>query len=405
MIDVVIIGGGASGMMAALSAGRQGYKILLIEKNNKLGKKILATGNGRCNFTNVFASSKDYNSDFVLGAFNVLSVDDTIKLFDDLGLMKLEEGQGRCYPASEQAQSIMDVIEEELTRLHVDILYEKEVRLVTKNNGLFKLDLTDSSSLISKNVIVATGGISLPQSGSTGDGYTIAKTFGHSITSLVPSLTRLKLKHKYLKEMSGVRFTNNLKLISDNQVIYEVYDDVIFNKTGISGLGILSLSKYANFSVNNNKKTTVVVRLVDSNEDTLLNRFNTLSYKTAFKSLVGLINKKLIIPVLEEAGIKNYDKAVSTLNKHEINKLIKILLGFEFEVIGSDGFDDAQVTSGGVSLEEVNKTTLESLIVEGLYFTGEVLDIDGKSGGYNLQWAWSSGYLAGLLKKEISKHV
>ena len=402
---MVIIGGGASGMMAALSAGRQGYKTLLIEKNNKLGKKILATGNGRCNFTNVFASSKDYNSDFVLGALSVLSVKDTLKLFDDLGLMKLEEGQGRCYPASEQAQSIMDVIEEELKRLKVDILYEKEVRLVTKNNGLFKLDFTDSSSLISKNVIVATGGISLPQSGSTGDGYMIAKTFGHSITSLVPSLTRLKLKHQYLNEMSGVRFTNNLKLISDNQVIDEVYDDVIFNKTGISGLGILSLSKQANFSVNANKKTTVVVRLVDSNEETLLKRFNRLSYKTVFNGLVGLINKKLIIPVLEEAGIKNYNRAVSSLNKQEVKKLIKILLGFEFEVIGSDGFDDAQVTSGGVNLEEVNKTTLESLLVEGLYFTGEVLDIDGKSGGYNLQWAWSSGYLAGLLKKEIDKNV
>ena len=402
---MVIIGGGASGMMAALSAGRQGYKTLLIEKNNKLGKKILATGNGRCNFTNVFASSKDYNSDFVLGALSVLSVKDTLKLFDDLGLMKLEEGQGRCYPASEQAQSIMDVIEEELKRLKVEILYEKEVRLVTKNNGLFKLDFTDSSSLISKNVIVATGGISLPQSGSTGDGYTIAKTFGHSITSLVPSLTRLKLKHQYLNEMSGVRFTNNLKLISDNQVIDEVYDDVIFNKTGISGLGILSLSKQANFSVNANKKTTVVVRLVDSNEETLLKRFNRLSYKTVFNGLVGLINKKLIIPVLEEAGIKNYNRAVSSLNKQEVKKLIKILLGFEFEVIGSDGFDDAQVTSGGVNLEEVNKTTLESLLVEGLYFTGEVLDIDGKSGGYNLQWAWSSGFLAGLLKKEIDKNV
>ncbi len=402
---MVIIGGGASGMMAALSAGRQGYKTLLIEKNNKLGKKILATGNGRCNFTNVFASSKDYNSDFVLGALSVLSVKDTLKLFDDLGLMKLEEGQGRCYPASEQAQSIMDVIEEELKRLKVEILYEKEVRLVTKNNGLFKLDFTDSSSLISKNVIVATGGISLPQSGSTGDGYTIAKTFGHSITSLVPSLTRLKLKHQYLNEMSGVRFTNNLKLISDNQVIDEVYDDVIFNKTGISGLGILSLSKQANFSVNANKKTTVVVRLVDSNQETLLKRFNRLSYKTVFNGLVGLINKKLIIPVLEEAGIKNYNRAVSSLNKQEVKKLIKILLGFEFEVIGSDGFDDAQVTSGGVNLEEVNKTTLESLLVEGLYFTGEVLDIDGKSGGYNLQWAWSSGFLAGLLKKEIDKNV
>lgn len=402
---MVIIGGGASGMMAALSAGRQGYKTLLIEKNNKLGKKILATGNGRCNFTNVFASSKDYNSDFVLGALSVLSVKDTLKLFDDLGLMKLEEGQGRCYPASEQAQSIMDVIEEELKRLKVEILYEKEVRLVTKNNGLFKLDFTDSSSLISKNVIVATGGISLPQSGSTGDGYTIAKMFGHSITSLVPSLTRLKLKHQYLNEMSGVRFTNNLKLISDNQVIDEVYDDVIFNKTGISGLGILSLSKQANFSVNANKKTTVVVRLVDSNEETLLKRFNRLSYKTVFNGLVGLINKKLIIPVLEEAGIKNYNRAVSSLNKQEVKKLIKILLGFEFEVIGSDGFDDAQVTSGGINLEEVNKTTLESLLVEGLYFTGEVLDIDGKSGGYNLQWAWSSGYLAGLLKKEIDKNV
>ncbi len=399
MMDVVIIGGGASGMMAGVSAGRKGYKALIIEKNNKLGKKILATGNGRCNFTNVFASSKDYNSDFVEGAFKRFSVNDTLMFFDKLGLMKLEEGQGRCYPASEQAQSIIDILEAELKRLNVEIWLEKEVRAVTYSKGLFKINLTDSSSIISKNIIISTGGISLPQSGSSGDGLRIGQSLGHSITKLTPALTRLKLNHKYLKDMSGVRFTNNIKLISDGKVIYETVDDVIFNKTGISGLGILSLSKYANFSVDSKKRTSIIVRLVDSDAETLLCRFQTLSYKTVFNSLIGLINKKLIIPVLSEAKIKSFDRLVHNLNKTELNNLVNVLLGFEFEVIGSDGFDDAQVTSGGINLSEVNKNTLESLIVKGLYFTGEVLDIDGKSGGYNLQWAWSSGYLAGLLGK------
>jgi len=399
MMDVVIIGGGASGMMAGVSAGRKGYKALIIEKNNKLGKKILATGNGRCNFTNVFASSKDYNSDFVEGAFKRFSVNDTLMFFDKLGLMKLEEGQGRCYPASEQAQSIIDILEAELKRLNVEIWLEKEVRAVSYSKGLFKINLTDSSSIISKNIIISTGGISLPQSGSSGDGLRIGQSLGHSITKLTPALTRLKLNHKYLKDMSGVRFTNNIKLISDGKVIYETVDDVIFNKTGISGLGILSLSKYANFSVDSKKRTSIIVRLVDSDAETLLCRFQTLSYKTVFNSLIGLINKKLIIPVLSEAKIKSFDRLVHNLNKTELNNLVNVLLGFEFEVIGSDGFDDAQVTSGGINLSEVNKNTLESLIVKGLYFTGEVLDIDGKSGGYNLQWAWSSGYLAGLLGK------
>ena len=390
-MQVCVIGGGPSGMMAAITARKKGHQVILLEKNDRLGKKILLTGNGRCNYTNLFTTPKHYNSLFVSDVLNQFGVEDTIHFFKDLGIEVLEEGEGRCYPASEQAQSITDVLTDELHRLGVSIKYNSEVLSIEKKQT-FLITLKDEK-IIANKVVIATGGMTYPLTGSNGDGYRFAKQFNHTITPLIPSLSRLKVKQD-LRYIHGVRFKGLISVISDNQVIKQTNNDIIFSKSGLGGLGILEISKWANISLYQNKPTSIEVSLTNLDKDALKNRFKTLYYKTSFNSLIGLINKKLIPSVLKEAKIEA-DHYIKDLNPKAINNLIKTLKAFRFEVI--DYYkEEAQVTHGGINLNEVHANTLESKLVGGLYFCGEVLDIDGDSGGFNLQWAFSSGYVCGL---------
>lgn len=392
---IVIVGGGASGLIASIRLRQLDADVTLVERNNKLGKKILATGNGRCNYTNVLATQNDYNHpDFVKAIFNQFGVSDTISFFESLGIIPKTEDLGKTFPLSEQASSITDVLIYEAKKLGVKILLEKTV-LKIKKDITFSIYLSDGKVLKSDKVIISTGGMAMPHSGSDGLGYELATSFGHQITDVFPALVKLELESPHLKYMEGVKFKSEASLIHNNHVLQIETGDILFTKYGISGPTILQLSRKANALLLEFEPVFIKVQLINGiDEKRVVERFDLLSEKPIEDGLVGLIHKKLIRSVLKEVGIHDQQSKIKDIDSKRISKLVKLLFDWRFKVIGSKDFNEAQVTAGGIKINEIDATTLESKIVKDLYFTGEVLDVDGLCGGYNLQWAWSSGYIA-----------
>ena len=392
---VIIIGGGASGMMAALSARKNGALVTILERNLKLGKKILATGNGRCNFTNVDAISNDYNHpEFVSPIFEQFSVDKTLLFFKQLGIYPKIEDEGKAYPLSEQASSINALFEDEIKRLGVNVIYDALVTNIIKKSDIFYIT-TQDKIYEADRIIISTGGKALPQSGSDGSGYQLAQSFKHQLTPIYPSLVKLTLDSPYLKHLDGVKFKGTVELIENGNILQSEYSDVLFTKYGISGPGILQISRKANDLLNQNRDIWVKVIIVNYIQKLdIINRMKEMKDRQVKQLLTGLIHQKLIDSILKETNIHK-DTIVSNLTKDENKKLLTILFDWRFKVTGSKDFTDAQVTAGGIKLDEVHDHTLESRLTKGLYFSGEILDIDALCGGYNLQWAWSSGYVAG----------
>lgn len=393
---ICVIGAGASGLLAAISAKNHGSDVFILERNLKIGRKILATGNGRCNFTNVDATEYHYNQpDFVRHIFDQFSPDKTLHFFEKLGIVPRIEEEGRTYPLSEQASSIVDVLAFELERLHIDVIFDQLVSSIKKHQNGYLIE-TQSKSFYADKVIISTGGMALPKSGSDGIGYQLARSFGHKMTHVFPALVKLELDYPYLKQMDGVKIKAQAELIYQNQSIHTEFGDVLFTKYGISGPTILQISRKANELLQANEKAYIKVKLIENLEyKDIVNRFKSQQGKSIEMALIGLIPKKIIHPILKESGFKNFSMPVENISGKELNKLINLLFDWRFLITGSKGFDEAQVTAGGIDLENIDPMTLESKISKGIYFTGEVLDIDALCGGYNLQWAWSSGYVAG----------
>jgi hypothetical protein len=396
-LRVIIIGGGASGIMAAIAAKQNNAIVTILERNARIGKKILATGNGRCNYTNAIANEFDYNHPlFVKNVLNAFDVKQTISFFDSLGISPKIEDLGKTFPMSEQASSILDVLLYELERLGVEIVTEALVQSVDKNNQKFTVILSDKREYIADKVIISTGGKAMPGSGSDGIGYNIAKSFGHHLVPVFPALVKLKLVCPYLKQLDGVKFLSYVELISKGKVLKEEFGDILFTSYGISGPTILQLSRKANELLLNQEEVFLNVKLVHAlSKEDVIKRFENAKEKPVDFSMIGLINKRLISAILKEAKIAKQNTLVKDLSQGELDTIISLLFSWTFKVSGSKGFEDAQVTAGGVDTLEINEFTLESKLQKGLFFAGEVVDIDGLCGGYNLQWAWSSGYVAG----------
>lgn len=396
--NILVIGGGASGLLAACIAAQNNANVTILERNQRIGKKILVTGNGRCNYTNTMANVTDYNNqDFVSYGLSVFNPSRTIDFFKTLGIEPKVENEGKAYPLSEQASSIIDVFMYELDRLSVDIVTEAKVVSIIRTNRSFTTYLEDGRSFEADKVILATGGKAMPKSGSDGSGYQLAEALGHTITRVFPALVKLKLESPYLKHLQGIKMPTKVELIYKDQVIGQEEGDILFGNYGISGPTILQLSKKAMEIVTRGEKAYIKLQLVSSlSKEEVTKRFDHSKHKPIDFSLVGLIHKRYISAILKEANIEKQNTLVRDLSEKQLNRLIDLLFDWRFLVIGSKSFNDAQVTAGGVSVEEIDHQTMESKLVKGLYLTGELMDIDGRCGGYNLQWAWSSGYLAGL---------
>lgn len=408
MHKVLVIGGGAAGMMAAISAKNHGADVTIFERNNRVGRKILATGNGRCNYTNINLSIDNYhgkNPKFPYSPLSQFNVYDTIDFFERLGITPYIEENGRVYPMSLQSSSVLDVLRFELEYLGIEVITEAFVTDISKKANKFSVTLEDGRKFTGDRIILATGGKAAPNTGSDGNGYKLAEKLGHTIEYVFPGLVQLKLEGNFFKKVDGVKIVGVAELYDENMLIRREEGDILFTNYGISGPPILQISRIANKLLYEGKKPELkIVIIKDKNKEELEKylhyRFSFMPKKTIEKALIGLINKRLIIPMLKEIGVDK-NKLIAHISKEEIRKISNILTDFRFNIIGSKSWDSAQVTAGGVKTDEINNTTMESKLVKGLYFAGEIVDVDGDCGGFNLQWAWSSGYVAG--KNSASK--
>jgi len=396
--DVIIIGAGASGLMAAIAAGRNGSSVLVIEHKDKAGKKILATGNGKCNYTNLLQEDQCYRSDdslFPQKVLKLFNTDKTIEFFKELGIYP-KERNGYLYPNSEQSTSVVQVLLMECRRLGVTFNYNEKIIRFTKPN--FTL-ITDHGTYYGKKLILATGGCASSKLGSDGSGYDYAKFFGHSIIKPLPALVQLKSSDKFRKTISGVRIVGNIKAFGNDKAIAEEIGEVVFTDYGISGIPIMQISRFVAKALD--KKNNVKLKIDFLSDKTKNEVLDILKYRITYgkgksveEMMVGLFNNKLSYVMILKSNI---DPAMicDKLEHKDLEKLVDNIKQFTMAIIDTNSFDNAQVTAGGVSTTEINENTLESKITKGLYLSGELVDVDGTCGGYNLQWAWSSGYVAG----------
>lgn len=413
--DVIVIGAGAAGLMAAATAARNGKQVLLMEKMEKAGRKIRISGKGRCNVTNArppeeFRDAIRVNADFFDVAFAEFNNKATIRLFERLSVkLDIERGQ-RVFPRSGKAWDIANALVDYCTDNGVTFMYDTRADgILTSDGKVYGVTYVNKRGFRRKEeasaVIVATGGVSYPATGSTGDGYLFADELGHTVTEVRPSLTPLRTSHPQRKYLDGLLLRNvRAQLVVDGEVVREEFGEIGFSERGIEGAVALRLSRDAVDALIDERKVKIVLDMKPAlDEDMLFDRIKReiaeMQSEEFFSELLRkLVPKNLVMPIAHELDVhsKNYIRKVTDA---EIRRLIKVLKGMVFPIVDYAPFEYAVVTAGGVCCDEVNKYTMESLKVKGLYFAGEVLDLDANTGGYNMQIAFSTGRLAGQLKK------
>lgn len=397
-----VIGGGAAGMIAAYFSATCGNEVFLIEKNEKLGKKIYITGKGRCNITNLcepqdFLQNVVTNPKFVYASVYGFTPQDTVDFFNGLGLKTKVERGNRVFPESDKSSDVIKTLSDAVINAGVTVKLNETVKAVTTASGAVESIITDKNRYFCDRVIVATGGLSYPSTGSTGDGYKFAKTLGHTVTELSPSLTGLELCGSDFLPLQGLTLKNvTASVFAGEKLIYSKQGEALFTHYGISGPIILSASSIIN-TVKSDKFTLKIDLKPALDRETLsarvLRDFNLNLNKEIKNSLDALLPKSLIPLVLKRAGIPEYKKPNSITVK-ERESLVYTLKNLEFTVKGTRGFNEAVITRGGVCVKEINPKNMESKLVKGLRFCGEVLDVDAFTGGFNLQIAFSSGKAA-----------
>ena len=406
MSNVIVVGGGAAGMMAAVFAARNGQNVQLLEKNEKLGKKLFITGKGRCNITNA-ADIEDLftavtsNPKFLYSGFYSFTNQQVIDFFEELGVKtKIERGE-RVFPVSDHSSDVIAAFSRELKLLGVSVSLHTEVReLLCEQDKVCGVLLTNGKKMKADAVIVATGGISSPSTGSTGDGYRFAKETGHRVTELLPSLVPMEVRQWYAKELQGLSLRNIEICITDGKKkLYEEFGEMLFTHYGVTGPVILSASSVVGKTLRKKELTLHIDLKPALSEEQLdkriLREFDANHNKQYKNSIDSLFPAKLK-PVMIELSEIEPEKKVNEITKEERQRLVHLIKDFTMTLTGLRSYNEAIITKGGVSVKEIDPGTMESKKMKGLYFAGEVLDLDAVTGGYNLQIAWSTGYLAGI---------
>lgn len=417
--DVAVIGGGAAGLMAAVTAARCGAKTLIIEHMDRVGKKILSTGNGKCNYTNALQGISYYRGEdpaFVLPVFEQFGHEETVQFFKELGIYP-KVRKGYFYPASEQAAAVLDVFRMECEYQNVQTVTSCNLKNIKKTTDGYLID-TDKDAFSTKKIIFATGLLAAPKTGSDGSAIPYIERFGHHFIDIVPALVGLQGKQSFFKTLAGIRAEVNIDLYIENEHFQDKKTaapdgmtgwekacresgELQLTDYGISGIPVFQISRFATRALHEKKSVCALIDFLPALDEAeavemLEERFYNYAHgKDTGEALVGLFNKKLIDVLLKESRIDLHLPA-EQIKPGQIKRLCATIKRFRVDVIGSKNIDAAQVCAGGVDTREVDGRTLESKLAKDVYFAGEVLDIDGTCGGYNLQWAWSSGYVAGV---------
>lgn len=410
MSKVLIIGGGAAGMMAAAFAAKKGNRVEVFEKNEKLGKKLFITGKGRCNITNAadledFFSAVTSNPKFLYSAFYSFTNEQVISFFEELGVKTKVERGGRVFPVSDHSSDVIQALKSEMERLGVKINLNAEVKeLITEKNSTREtvngIRLVSGKKISGDAVIVATGGISYPSTGSTGDGYRFARRCGHKVSELSPSLVPMEVKEWYAGELMGLSLRNiEIRITDGKKKLYQEFGEMLFTHYGVTGPVILSASSVVGKKLKDTELTLHIDLKPALTEEQLdkrvLREFET-NHNRQFKNAVDSLFPSKLRPVIVELSGIPEEKKVHEITKEERLRFVRLIKDFTMTLTGLRGYNEAIITKGGVSVKEIDPGTMESKLIKGLYFAGEVLDLDAVTGGYNLQIAWSTGYLAGM---------
>ena len=410
MSHVIVVGGGAAGMFAAIAAAKNGHQVTLYEKNEKLGKKIFITGKGRCNITNAADMEELFdavvtNSKFLYSSFYGYTNQNVIDFFEDAGVpVKIERGN-RVFPISDHSSDVIRALEREMKKVGVKVCLNTEVKSVEAVKGKFdKVVLKDTTTQTADACIVATGGLSYRSTGSTGDGFRFAENVGHKVTQCFPSLVPMETKEPWICELQGLSLRNvEAKILDGKKELYKDFGEMLFTHFGVSGPLIISASSYVGkkFMDKNGQKKELTLEidlkpaLTEEQLDQRVLRDFEENHNRQFKNAITKLFPTKLIPVMLELGGIDPEKKVNSIEKEERKQFVHLIKHFRMTLTGLRDYPEAIITKGGVNVKEIDPGTMESKLVKGLYFAGEVLDLDALTGGFNLQIAWSTGYAAG----------